>query len=149
MCDWHIEKMRPEHLEQVLALESQCFPTLAWDAKCFLYEMEENPFGNYFIGYLNNEPVGYVGLHIIFETCHITTIGIHTNFRQQGYGQKMLAYALDYARVFDVQTVSLEVRVSNTVAKKLYMSFGFQEGTVRKNYYSDNQEDAILMWVKL
>lgn len=85
MCDWHIEKMRPEHLEQVLALESQCFPTLAWDAKCFLYEMEENPFGHYFIGYLNNEPVGYVGLHIIFETCHITTIGIHTNFRQQGY----------------------------------------------------------------
>ena len=144
-----MEKMQKTHLRQVIQLEKQCFQTLAWDENCFLYEINENSFGHYFVGILEDEIVCYLGLHIIFEDCHVTTVGTHPDFRKRGFGRQILAYGLRYAKALHVENISLEVRVSNVAAKKLYASFGFQEGAVRKNYYPDNQEDAMLMWVKI
>lgn len=149
MSTLQMEKMEALHLCQIIALEKQCFQTLAWDEDCFLYEINQNPFGHYFVGMLEDEVVCYLGLHIIFEDCHITTVGTHPDFRKQGFGREILQHGIRYAKALGVENMSLEVRVSNVAAKKLYASFGFQEGALRKNYYPDNQEDAMLMWVKI
>lgn len=144
-----IQKMTLEDLPQVLELEKLCFQSLAWDEACFDYELSSNPFGHYFVGKLGLDIICYLGLHMIFEDAHVTTFGTHPNFRNQGYGHQLFRYGLSYAKENGVERMSLEVRVSNEPAKKLYAFFGFQEGPLRKNYYTDNQEDARLMWVKI
>lgn len=149
MSGLKIGKITNADLPQVLELEKLCFHTLAWDKDCFDYELHSNPFGHYFAGKIDDTVVCYLGLHMIFEDAYVTTFGTHPDFRNQGYGHELFRKGLAYAKENGVEQMSLEVRVSNEPAKKLYASFGFQEGPLRKNYYTDNQEDARLMWVKL
>jgi ribosomal-protein-alanine N-acetyltransferase len=90
--------------------------------------------------------IGFAGLWLMAEEAHITTIAMHPNFRRLGLGEFMLVGLIDIAYSIGARWVTLEVRVSNFSAQNLYRKYGFREAGVRNRYYSDNQEDALIMW---
>jgi len=90
--------------------------------------------------------IGFAGLWLMVDEAHITTIAMHPNHRGQGLGEFMLLALLDVAYQIGAKWVTLEVRVSNSIAQNLYRKYGFREAGMRHKYYSDNQEDALIMW---
>ena len=90
--------------------------------------------------------IGFAGLWLMVDEAHITTIAMHPNFRRRGLGEFMLVRLIDIAFDINARWVTLEVRVSNHNAQNLYRKYGFREAGLRHRYYSDNQEDALIMW---
>lgn len=90
--------------------------------------------------------VGFAGLWLMVDEAHVTTIAMHPNFRRRGLGEFMLARLIDIAYEIGARWVTLEVRVTNYNAQNLYRKYGFREAGLRHRYYSDNQEDALIMW---
>lgn len=90
--------------------------------------------------------IGFAGLWLMVDEAHITTIAMHPDFRQRGLGEFLLVSLIDTAYEIGARWVTLEVRVSNSVAQSLYRKYGFHQAGVRHRYYSDNQEDALIMW---
>jgi len=90
--------------------------------------------------------IGFAGLWLMVDEAHITTIAMHPDFRRRGLGEYMLASLIDIAYSIGARWVTLEVRVSNYSAQNLYRKYGFREAGLRHRYYSDNQEDALIMW---
>ena len=93
--------------------------------------------------------IGYVGMWIVIDDAQITTIAISPEYRRKKLGEKLFGFSLQTALAMGAKVLSLEVRVSNIPAQKLYRKFGLMPGGIRKNYYTDNDEDAIVMWVNL
>lgn len=90
--------------------------------------------------------IGFAGLWLMVDEAHITTIAMHPDFRRRGLGEFMLVNLIDIAYDINARWVTLEVRVSNYAAQNLYRKYGFREAGLRHRYYSDNQEDALIMW---
>jgi ribosomal-protein-alanine N-acetyltransferase len=90
--------------------------------------------------------IGFAGLWLMVDEAHVTTIAMHPNYRRLGLGELMLASLIDIAYTIGAKWVTLEVRVSNYNAQNLYRKYGFREAGLRHRYYSDNQEDALIMW---
>ena len=90
--------------------------------------------------------VGFAGMWIIYDEAHVTTIGVDPDHRGRGLGELLLVALFDEALARGAQWVTLEVRVSNTPAQALYEKYGFTRQGVRRRYYSDNGEDAYIMW---
>jgi ribosomal-protein-alanine N-acetyltransferase len=90
--------------------------------------------------------VGFAGLWLMVDEAHVTTIAMHPNFRRRGLGEYMLASLIEIAYDIGAKWVTLEVRVTNYNAQNLYRKYGFREAGLRHRYYSDNQEDALIMW---
>ena len=89
--------------------------------------------------------IGFAGLWLMVDEAHITTIAIHPDYRGKGLGELELATLIETGYRINAQRVTLEVRVSNYVAQSLYRKYGFREEGKRPRYYSDNQEDALIM----
>lgn len=89
---------------------------------------------------------GYGGLWLMVDEAHITAIAVAPPYRGLGVGEQLFLALVDIAREMGAQYITLEVRVSNTVAQNLYRKYGFKETGVRRRYYSDNNEDALIMW---
>jgi ribosomal-protein-alanine N-acetyltransferase len=92
--------------------------------------------------------IGFAGLWLMVDEAHITTIAMHPNYRRMGLGELLLASLIDIAYEIGAKWVTLEVRVSNYTAQNLYHKYGFREAGLRHRYYSDNQEDALIMWTE-
>lgn len=92
--------------------------------------------------------VGFAGLWLMVDEAHVTTIAMHPNFRRRGLGEYMLASLIEIAYDIGAKWVTLEVRVTNYNAQNLYHKYGFREAGLRHRYYSDNQEDALIMWTE-
>ena len=90
--------------------------------------------------------VGYAGIWLNLEEGHITAIAVHPDQRGRGIGELLLLGLLDQAYDLGAEQLTLEVRVSNTVAQRLYVKYGFRGHGERKRYYTDNGEDALIMW---
>ncbi|GCE20470.1 ribosomal protein S18-alanine N-acetyltransferase [Dictyobacter kobayashii] len=90
--------------------------------------------------------IGFSGLWLMVDEAHITTIAMHPDYRGHGLGEMLLVSLIDISYNIGAKWVTLEVRVSNHTAQNLYRKYGFQEAGVRHRYYSDNQEDALIMW---
>lgn len=90
--------------------------------------------------------LGFAGLWLMVDEAHVTTIAMHPDYRGRGLGEFMLVSLIDIAYNIGAKWVTLEVRVSNHSAQNLYRKYGFREAGVRHRYYSDNQEDALIMW---
>lgn len=90
--------------------------------------------------------IGFAGLWLMIDEAHITTIAMHPHYRRHGLGEFLLVSLIDIAYSIGAKWVTLEVRVSNYTAQNLYRKYGFREAGVRHRYYSDNQEDALIMW---
>ena len=90
--------------------------------------------------------LGFAGMWLMFDEAHITTIGVRRALRGRGLGEVMLVHLIEQAQEMGAKRLTLEVRVSNAVAQSLYKKYSFKEEGVRKRYYSDDGEDALIMW---
>lgn len=137
--------MRVEDVDRIMEIEHASFST-PWSRRAFINEITENRLARYFVVISNGVIAGYCGMWLIFDEAHITNIAIHPEFRGQKLGDALLAYVCRQAKEMGAERVTLEVRKSNTVAQKLYAKHGFLPYGIRKEYYTDNREDAIVMW---
>jgi len=142
-----IRPMELKDLDEVLEVEKSCFKS-PWTRHMFEDELF-NSNAYYYVIEVDGEIAGYAGFWKIIDEAHITNIAIHSSYRRRGYGRALVSALLDRAKELDIIAVTLEVRVSNSAAISLYESFGFVSSGVRRGYYSDNNEDALIMWLKL
>lgn len=136
--------MKPEHIPQVLSIEVKSFP-IPWSYQAFMFEVTENDFAFYIVAQINKKVVGYAGMWIVLDEAHITNVAVHPEYRGCGVGRALMEELLKRTILMGAERITLEVRVSNNIAKDLYKSLGFVDVGVRKKYYSDNNEDAIIM----
>lgn len=136
--------MEPEHLNSVLAIEAVSFPT-PWSHRAYMGELTRNNFAHYFVGMIDGKVVGYIGLWIMVDEAHITTIAVAPECRGKRLAEKFIQFAEEYSTVWGAEKMVLEVRVSNEAAQKVYKRVGFEAIGLRKQYYSDTLEDAIVM----
>lgn len=142
-----IEPMQPEHLSRVLDIENVSFPK-PWSYRSYMGELTRNNFAHYFVGLIEGKVVSYIGIWIVVDEAHITTIAVDPEYRGNNIAEKLIAYAVEYSKIWGAEKMLLEVRVSNKAAQKVYHRMGFVQIGVRKQYYSDNLEDAIVMLKK-
>ncbi len=140
-----LESMRMEDIPRVLEIEQESFRT-PWPREAYTHELTENRLAAYIVARADGEIVGYAGMWIILDEAHVTTIAVDPAYRGQHIGERLLVGLIDAALSRDARWMTLEVRKSNATAQALYKKYGFREIGVRKGYYSDNREDAIVMW---
>lgn len=138
--------MRRRHLRGVMAIERQVYPR-PWSPNLFLTEMAETKNRCYLVARIDREVVGYGGLICYGEEAHITNIAVDPAHYRRRIGTRLLHDLMLAAVDLGAEAVSLEVRVSNWGAQRMYGGFGFRPVGVRKNYYQEISEDALIMWV--
>jgi len=143
-----VDRMRPEDLDVVLAIERASF-SMPWSRGAFLYEMQQNRVARCVVTREDGRVVGYLCLWEIADEVHITNIAVHPDARRRGIARRLLAGALEDVRRRRLRLVVLEVRPSNTEAIGLYASFGFRVVGRRRGYYYDTGEDALVMELAL
>lgn len=146
--EMQIRKMVEKDIAQVMEIDQHTFSS-PWTEDIFTYEIKENNYGHYFVVETNDSIIGYVGIWIVHEDAQITNIAILKKYRGYKIGEKLFGYAMQYAHKLGAERLSLEVRVSNSVAQNMYRKFGLVPGGIRKKYYTDDNEDALVMWVSL
>ena len=139
-----IEPMQEKDLDQVIALEQELF-TSPWTREAFLYELQENPYSYNAVIRKEGKVVAYCGLWCLFDQAQITNIAVARSWQRKHLASALMAWMEQTAAEKGCETLSLEVRVSNEAAKALYWRCGFEKISVRKGYYQDNHEDALLM----
>lgn len=138
-----IEAANQNDLERIVSIEDALFID-PWKVSDFEYELKENPFAFLNVLKHNGHVIGYIDYWITYETCQIASIAVDSAFQGKGYGNQLLEHCIKHAIDSDCHNISLEVRVSNNVAKNLYESYGFIPITVKSGYYK-NGEDAYFM----
>lgn len=141
-------KMREDDIDQVLEVEHASF-TLPWSREAFYNELHNNKFAVYIVLEADQKIVGYCGVWVIIDEAHVTNVAILPEYRGRKLGEALMRKLIEVVKERGARTMTLEVRVTNYIAQSLYRKFGFQNGGIRKNYYTDNQEDALVMWVKI
>ncbi len=144
MSELVIEPMEMTHVPDVLRIERDLFPA-PWTEDMFVQEVEEKWLSRSFVGTIGGQVVGYVVTWLLRGEMHILNLAIAATVQRRGIGRRLLDYALDLAKSEQVRLVTLEVRASNEPAKQLYATMGFVPVGVRRRYYHDNSEDAIVM----
>lgn len=140
--------MTIDDITPIVEIEQAAFVSSAWSRETFVKELTENKFAHYHVLELEGVVIGYFGMWIVEDHAQITTIAVDKDQRGKKFGALLLEYAMTIASQHQVDVVSLEVRVNNTAATRLYESFGFNYGGIRKDYYGPGA-DANVMWVKL
>lgn len=133
------------HLDDIIEIEKLSF-SIPWSRNAFLEELQNNRFAVYISAMANEKVVGYAGMWKIIDEGHITNIAVHPEYRRMGIGKKLLEELINISKKSGITRITLEVRKSNTVAQSLYIKYGFKPAGIRKEYYADNGEDAIIMW---
>lgn len=141
-----IRRMELEDIDQVLEVERASFQS-PWTTDIYYHELMDNIHAHYYVAETEDHVVAFGGMWVVMEDAQITNIAVHPDFRGKKIGEKLFGYMLSTAIRMGAERLSLEVRKSNIVAQKMYQKFGLIPGGIRKNYYTDNQEDAIVMWV--
>lgn len=145
MNDIEILSLKLEHVDSVLKIDVLSFPT-PWSRESFEREIEVNKFARYVVAKKDGVVIGYAGMWLILDEGHITNIAVHPEYRGIGAGNLLLESLIEICRTESITSLTLEVRKSNLVAQNLYKKYGFLEQGIRKGYYGDNKEDAVIMW---
>ncbi|MBQ0139307.1 MAG: ribosomal protein S18-alanine N-acetyltransferase [Kurthia sp.] len=141
--------MTVEDVPAVHHIEEAVFPT-PWTLESFYNEMNMNRQAHYVVAEdTQGNIIGFCGMWVVLDDSQITNVAVLPAGRGQGIGESLMRESIKLAKSMDVTIMSLEVRVTNHVAQNLYRKLGFQDGGIRKGYYTDNQEDALVMWVNL
>ena len=139
-----IEDMTLDDIDGVQEVERASFP-VPWPANAFRHELTQNKNARYLVARDGGRIVGYAGLWLMVDEAHITTFAVHPAWRRQRLGERLLLAFLDLARDRHAREATLEVRLSNVAARRLYEKYGFRPVGLRPRYYSDNNEDALIM----
>ena len=139
-----LNQMKASNLNDVLNVSSLSLKE-SWSRESLEKELS-NPLAKYMVAEVNNKVVGFAGLWAICNEGHITNIAVHPNYRGQGIGSKLVESLIENSSSWYINSLTLEVRASNKIAQDLYKKYGFKEEGMRKHYYQDNNEDAIIMW---
>lgn len=121
---------------------------IPWSQNSMLEELTENKMALYLLAVMDKNIVGYAGMWRVLDEGHITNIAVHPEFREAGVGSALLSELIRRSKAEGIKDMTLEVRKSNKAAIALYKKFGFSNYGYRKSYYSDNNEDALIMWRK-
>jgi ribosomal-protein-alanine N-acetyltransferase len=141
----HLVPMRRRHLRSVLRIEGQVYPR-PWSLSLFMSELALRGSRAYFVARVGGTVVGYSGLMLTGEDAHVTTIAVDPAWHRHKIGTRMLLNLARQAQKRDARHLTLEVRMSNEPAQAMYRRFGFRPAGIRKNYYIETNEDALVMW---
>lgn len=137
--------MELSDIEDILVVEKLSF-SIPWSRDSFEKEIVDNNLAIYLVAKVNEKAVGYIGMWKVLNEGHITNVAVHPEFRHQGIGDQLVSELLSLCEKENIDLVTLEVRKSNQNAIRLYEKHGFVAEGIRKAYYQDNKEDAIIMW---
>lgn len=144
--DIDIVAMTPLHLDRIMEIEQACF-TAPWSKGTFLQELVSNPYASYIVALAEETVVGYAGTWLVLDEAHVTNIAVAPEWQRQGIGRRLLEELLRISLRQGAKSITLEVRRSNTAAQNMYQSFGFVVAGVRRGYYTNDNEDALIMWL--
>jgi [ribosomal protein S18]-alanine N-acetyltransferase len=139
-----VEPMRLDDLPAVHAIEIASF-TAPWPPHAYRSELESNKLAHYLVARAGETVAAYGGMWLMVDEAHITTFAVHPAWRRQRIGERLLLAFLDLAIDRGAREATLEVRLSNLAARKLYEKYGFRPVGLRPRYYSDDHEDALIM----
>jgi [ribosomal protein S18]-alanine N-acetyltransferase len=140
-----IVPMRRRQLRSVVRIEEECYPR-PWSATLFLSELAQRSTRRYTVATIGPLVVGYCGLMVVRDEGHVTTLTVDPAWHRRGIGTLLLVDLARAAVGLGVHHLTLEVRASNAPAQVLYRRFGFAPAGIRRNYYAETGEDAIVMW---
>jgi ribosomal-protein-alanine N-acetyltransferase len=139
--------MRRRHLAQVLDIERRVYPR-PWTMTLFLSEIVQRSSRFYIVAKVHRRVAGYAGLMIVGDEAHVTNIAVDPDQHRRKVGSRLLYALITEARKRKATACTLEVRVANHKAQRLYQQFGFAPVGIRKNYYAETGEDALIMWAE-
>jgi len=139
-----IDRMKVEDLDAVHDIERESFTT-PWPSHAYRQELETNRLAHYIVARFGDRVVGYAGMWLLVDEAHVTTFATSRTWRRHGIGERLIIALLDLAVVRQAHEATLEVRPSNIPARRLYEKYGFREVGLRPRYYSDDNEDALIM----
>jgi [ribosomal protein S18]-alanine N-acetyltransferase len=143
--DVTIGPMRRRHLRSVLRIETQVYPR-AWSLGLFMSELGYRESRVYVVARVGGAVAGYGGVMLVGDDAHVTTLAVDPERHRQQIGTRLLLVLTRAAVERGARNLTLEVRVGNEAAKGLYQAFGFAPAGVRKGYYAETGEDALVMW---
>jgi len=142
-----IEKMGVDDIRQILEIEKISFPT-PWHSYIFELELKK-PRTLQLVSKFGDQVTGYIISWMMYDEIHILNIAVHPDFRRKGIARRLLSDVIEYFYPRGARSVILEVRMYNKAAQNLYESLGFRTLRIRKKYYTDTGEDAIVMYLDL
>jgi ribosomal-protein-alanine N-acetyltransferase len=145
--DVHLVPMRRRHLRAVLRIEAQVYPR-PWSLALFMSELGLRTTRCYIVARVGGTVVGYAGLMLTGDDAHVTTIAVDPAWHRHRIGTRLLLFLARESVRRGSRNLTLEVRVSNEPAQALYRQFGFKPAGIRKNYYQETNEDALVMWAE-
>jgi len=143
-----VRRLGPEHLDQILAIENVSF-SHPWSRESYLYELRENQLAHYYGCFDGEELLAYAGLWLIMDEGHIANVAVKPERRGQGLGELLMRRVITACLSQQISWITLEVRESNEVARRLYAKLGFGLAGRRKSYYIQPAEDALIMTLNL
>lgn len=139
-----VAPMTPVDLDEVIVIERHSFPS-AWSRGSYERELRSHN-SHYFVARREGRLVGYIGMWVVVDEAHITTLAVHPGCRRRGLGSHLLHLLMEHARRRGAARVTLEVREQNLAAISMYRALGFQQTGVLRGYYGDTGENGLVMW---
>ncbi|OUM85555.1 MAG: ribosomal-protein-alanine N-acetyltransferase [Bacillus thermozeamaize] len=143
-----VRPMRLEDIDDVWEVERAAFPN-PWSKQAYYNELVLNKSAHYLVLLVEGKIRGYGGMWVLIDEAHITNVAIHPEVQGRRLGWLLMGTLMVWARSLGAERMTLEVRVSNVRAQNLYNKLGFVVTGVRPQYYTDNLEDALIMWATL
>ena len=145
MDEFRIRPADENDVKPLTNLDEICF-SLPWSEVSFFEEITRNKLAQYVVAESSEKIVGYAGIWMIHDEGHITNVAVHPDFRRRGIAKALIFTLMKISEAAGVKVYTLEVRASDESAISLYKDLGFIESGIRKKYYEDNNEDAVIMW---
>jgi ribosomal-protein-alanine N-acetyltransferase len=139
-----IESMRLADLPAVHDIERRSFST-PWPSHAYRTELETNRLAHYRVARVDGQVIAYAGIWLMVDEAHVTTFAVDPAWRRRHVGEALLLAMMDLAIERGAREATLEVRLTNLAARRLYEKYGFRTVGIRPRYYSDNNEDALVM----
>jgi ribosomal-protein-alanine N-acetyltransferase len=141
----HLVPMRRRHLRSVLRIEAQVYPR-PWSLSLFMSELALRTTRAYWVARVDGSVVGYCGLMVTADDGHVTTLAVDPAWHRRKIASRLLLTLAREAIRRGATGLTLEVRMGNRAAQELYRAFGFRPAGVRRKYYVETNEDALVMW---
>lgn len=144
----YINETTLSDIDDILKIEASAYGEHHWSRDSFVSEINNKIATYYSVRISTGELVAYIGIWNIVDEAHITTLAVSNNFKRKHIAEALIAKMLEDCYNNYIKYITLEVRASNIAAIKLYEKYGFKSLGVRKGYYQDNNEDALIMWTE-